>query len=81
MPKQILTKDELRRYNGKDGAPAFVGCNGKVYDMSNSFHWKHGRHQAMHSAGADLTSSLSQAPHGEDMFDRVPIVGVLSSDE
>ena len=34
----------------------------------------------MHSAGEDLTSSLDQAPHGEDLLERVPMVGTLVSD-
>ena len=34
----------------------------------------------MHSAGEDLTSSLDQDPHGEDLLERVPMVGTLVSD-
>ena len=34
----------------------------------------------MHSAGEDLTSSLDQGPHGEDLLVCVPMVGILVSD-
>ncbi len=33
----------------------------------------------MHSAGEDLTSTLDQASHGEELLDRVPMVGILVS--
>lgn len=75
-----VTREELARCNGKDGAPAFVACNGKVYDVSNSYHWRNGRHHAMHCAGVDLTDSLKDAPHGPHLLDRVPLVGTLEQD-
>jgi predicted heme/steroid binding protein len=77
--EKLLTREELLRGNGKDGAPAFVAYKGRIYDVSHSFLWKNGRHQAMHTAGKDLTSSLDQAPHGEDLLERVPVVGILVS--
>jgi predicted heme/steroid binding protein len=72
-----FTEEELARYDGKDGAPAYIACDGKVYDVSNSFHWRNGKHHAMHSAGLDLTDSLEQAPHSADLLERVPVVGRL----
>jgi predicted heme/steroid binding protein len=75
-----FTEDELAQYDGKDGTPAFVAYNGKVYDVSSSFLWQNGKHQAMHSAGVDLTDSLEQAPHGADLLERVPVVGRLRED-
>jgi predicted heme/steroid binding protein len=75
-----FSKEELARYDGSDGAPAYVACNGEVYDVSNSYHWRHGRHHAMHSAGVDLTDSLRDAPHGAHLLDRVPVIGTLEDD-
>lgn len=63
-----FTKEELQAFDGKDGKPSYLACNGKVYDVSESFLWKKGRHQALHHAGQDLTSDLSDAPHGEEML-------------
>ena len=55
----------------------YIAYNGKVYDVSTSFLWKDGRHQAIHTAGTDLTEALKQAPHSEEVLKRFPIVGVL----
>nr|KXH77621.1 MAG: cytochrome B5 [Candidatus Thorarchaeota archaeon SMTZ1-83] len=75
-----FTKQELVLYDGKDGASAFIGFNGKVYDVSSSFLWQNGNHQVLHDAGCDLTDSLAEAPHGPEMLDRFPVVGILEDD-
>jgi predicted heme/steroid binding protein len=72
-----FTGEELARYNGKNGKPAFIAYKGKVYDVSNSFLWKDGAHQVLHSAGVDLTDALEQAPHSEDVLKKFPVVGIL----
>ena len=73
-----VTREELARCNGKDGAPAFIAYAGRVYDVPASYHWRSGRHWVLHAAGADLTASLAQAPHGAEMLARAPVVGVLA---
>jgi len=75
-----FTKKDLARYNGKNKAPAYVAYNGKVYDVSESFLWKNGKHQVFHKAGEDLTDALKKAPHGADMLEKFPIMGVLVED-
>ena len=75
-----FSKEELARYNGKNGAPAYIAYKGKVYDVSASFIWRDGRHQVVHNAGEDLTDSLEQAPHGVEMLDRLPVIGILRED-
>lgn len=75
-----FSREELARYNGKNGAPAYVAYKGKVYDASASFIWRNGRHQVLHNAGEDLTDALEQAPHSEDMLERLPMVGTLHED-
>jgi len=72
-----FTEEELAQYNGKNGNPVYVVYKGKVYDVSASFLWKDGIHQVLHSAGADLTDALEQAPHGGDVLEKFPVVGVL----
>jgi len=72
-----LTKEELAQYNGKDGAPAYIAYEGKVYDVSHSFLWQKGRHQVLHTAGIDLSTELDAAPHGADMLERFPVIGML----
>jgi predicted heme/steroid binding protein len=77
MEKRRFTRKELARYNGRDDAPAFLACEGLVYDVSGSFLWQQGRHQVLHAAGDDLTDELAQAPHGADLLQKFPVVGVL----
>jgi predicted heme/steroid binding protein len=76
---RTFTRQELARYDGRNGAPAFVAFNGKVYDVSGSFLWQNGNHQVLHQAGADLTDSLAEAPHGADVLERFPVVGTLAA--
>ena len=74
---KTFTKKVLTQYNGKSGNPSYVTYKGKVYDVSGSFLWKDGVHQVFHSAGVDLTDVLEQAPHGSDVLEKFPVVGVL----
>jgi predicted heme/steroid binding protein len=75
-----FTREELARYNGKNGTPAYVAYKGKVYDVSGSFLWQNGRHQVLHNAGEDLTGSLEQAPHSVEMPERFAVIGRLHED-
>jgi len=72
-----FTEEELARYNGKNGNPAYVVYKGNVYDVSDSFLWKGGTHQVLHSAGVDLTDALERAPHAADVLEKFPVVGIL----
>ncbi len=53
---------------------------GLVYDVSRSFLWHKGKHQAIHTAGSDLTGDLDQAPHGADLLQSFPVVGTFAAD-
>ena len=70
-----FSKKTLARYDGKNGTPDYIAYNGMLYEVSDSILWRKGNHQFCHHAGQDLTGSLSQAPHGEDMLERVPVIG------
>ena len=72
-----FSEEELSLYDGRDGRPAYIAYEGKVYDVTTSFLWKGGRHQVLHYAGRDLTKELENAPHGSDLLERVPVVGIL----
>ena len=76
--KNFTTK-ELEEYNGKDGKPAYVAYDGKVYNLSQSALWRSGSHMGSHQAGKDITEEVKLAPHGEEVFERenVKIVGRL----
>jgi predicted heme/steroid binding protein len=71
-----FTREQLAQYNGKDGQPAYVAYDGKVYDLSDSAMWDDGDHEAMHFAGADLTAEHDDAPHDVYVTD-YPQVGTL----
>jgi len=71
-----FTREELSKYNGREGL-SYIAFDGKVFDVSQSFHWKLGRHHFRHYAGCDLTEALQEAPHDDKMFDRFTIVGKL----
>ena len=72
-----FTAKELEEYNGKNGKPAYVACNGKVYDISQSDLWSGGEHMGMHNAGKDISEELELAPHGEEVLERVKLIGTL----
>lgn len=72
-------RDNLYRYDGKGGNPAYILFYGRVYDVSNSVHWKQGRHFGKHTAGADLSDAIKGAPHGATVLDRVPCLGEISA--
>ena len=75
-----FSREELAHYDGKNGVPAYVAYKGKVYDVSISFHWRNGEHQVLHNAGEDLTDSLERAPHGAELLEKFPKVGILGED-
>jgi predicted heme/steroid binding protein len=72
-----MTVEELSRFDGREGRPAYVAFKGKVYDVSDSFLWQGGRHEAMHEAGKDLTDELPSAPHDESTLEAFPEVARL----
>lgn len=73
---KVFTREELRKYDGSNGI-AYVACNGKVYDVSNSYHWRSGIHHVGHRAGCDLTDALKQAPHSISLLEKFPVIGKL----
>jgi predicted heme/steroid binding protein/uncharacterized membrane protein len=77
MPDMELSLDELARKDGREGAPVYIAYEGRIYDVSGSKLWKTGTHMKRHPAGKDLSTDLRAAPHGPEVLDRYPKVGVL----
>lgn len=74
---KVFTLEELSRYDGKAGRPAYVSYGGLVFDVSGSSLWRGGRHQKRHDAGRDLTAEFKEAPHSTTILLRLPVVGRL----
>jgi predicted heme/steroid binding protein len=73
-----FTRAELALYDGRNSTrPTLVAFRGKVYDVTHSYPWAGGVHWARLYAGEDQTGKMIFAPHGEEMLERVPCVGVL----
>lgn len=75
--EKVFNREELAKYNGQDGQPAYVAVDGVVYDVTNYPLWKDGKHNG-NTAGVDLTSVIKEkSPHGTAIFEKksVPVVG------
>jgi predicted heme/steroid binding protein len=74
--------EELARFDGKDGSPAYVAADGVVYDVSESRSWPEGDHIRCNlgaMAGRDLSEELAQAPVSmRDLLADMPVVGRLA---
>ena len=77
MEQEVFTRDSLAKFDGKQGRRAYVAHEGKVYDVTESVMWEDGDHQGEHSAGADLTDEIDDAPHFREELEEFPIVGIL----
>jgi predicted heme/steroid binding protein len=72
-----FTLEELKKFDGKEGRPAYIAHKGKVYDVTDNYLWVGGDHQGEHVAGKDLTEDMASAPHGEENLERVKLIGTL----
>ncbi len=75
---RTITRKDLAAADGQNGVRIWVACRGLVYDLTDSFLWKGGKHWVLHRAGEDLTAALDEAPHGVDFLERFPVVGRLA---
>lgn len=72
-----FTLEEVSKYNGKDGMPAYVIIRGTVYDTSDVEVWNGGSHFGV-SAGNDLTESFTNCHSGKlEILKKLRIIGTL----
>lgn len=64
-----------------NGMPSYTAYNGYVYDVSQSYHWRNGKHWVMHDAGEELTPEMADAPHFDDVLKKFEIIGKYVKDE
>jgi len=76
-PKKEFSLEELKAFNGADGKPVYIVYRDRVIDVSTSKHWHTGHHMGAHYAGQDLTREFEAAPHGPEVFERFPEVGIV----
>jgi len=76
-----FTESELKKFDGRDGKLTYVAFKGKVYDVSGSLLWVDGKHMGSHTAGVELTRNIVNAPHGDEVFSRFPVIGELKPAE
>jgi predicted heme/steroid binding protein len=79
QPKNKLTLEELRHFDGTENKPSYFAYKGKIYDVCLSKLWKGGTHFKKHQAGNELTDFLKTAPHGEEKILQMPEVAELVS--
>ncbi len=73
---KTFTSEELAKFNGKDGNPAYVAINGVVYDVTNNAAWAAATHFGL-NAGNDLTTAFTSCHAGSDILSNLPVVGNL----
>jgi predicted heme/steroid binding protein/uncharacterized membrane protein len=78
MPDNELSLEELAGNDGKEGRPVYIAYEGRIYDVTLSKLWKTGSHMKRHPSGKDLSVDLSAAPHGPEVLERYPQVGIIS---
>ncbi len=74
--KKSFTKEELSKYNGKNGKPSYVAVNGVVYDVSSVVAWQNDTHFGM-IPGNELTSDFNACHPGSERLTTLPMVGKL----
>lgn len=74
---RYFSLEELKQFDGKQGRPACIAFKGRVYDVTNSSFWKNGFHLGVHFAGEDLTGTIINAPHKEEVLQGFKIIGEL----
>lgn len=73
---KVFTLEELKKYNGQNGNPAYIAVDGTIYDVTNNKKWKNGKHCSV-TSGNDLSKEIGSSPHGKDVLKKLPVVGVL----
>jgi len=77
QPLPAFDEKSLSEFSGLDGKPVYVAHGGGVFDVSGSKMWKGGLHMKRHRAGRDLSGDIHAAPHGPEVLERYPQVGIL----
>lgn len=73
-----FTLQELSKFEGKGGNPAYVAVNGTVYDVTNNATWAAATHFGL-KAGKDLTNEFASCHAGQTILNKLKVVGKLET--
>ena len=73
-----LTLDEVSKYDGKDGRPAYVVIEGTVYDVTGNAYWKDGQHFGTEAGGVVTNTFYSCHAKSMQVLKKLQVVGVLA---
>lgn len=71
-----LTINQLSKYDGKSGNPAYVAVNGVIYDVTDNAAWAAATHFGL-TAGKDLTNEFASCHAGQTILNKLKAVGKL----
>ncbi len=68
--------EEISKYTGKGGNPAYIVVDGLVYDVTDSPKWKSGKHGGV-KTGEDGSIKIKKSPHKHRVLQNIPLVGKI----
>lgn len=75
---QFFTKEELAKYDGKDGNPVYICAKGVVYDVDPDFYGAGGPYEIM--AGKDASRALALVSLDAADFENTSLEGLTAMD-
>ena len=75
--KGDLTLEQLKKYDGQNGNPAYVAVDGTIYDVTNAKGWSNGQHKNGITAGKDLSVEINSSPHGKSVLSNLTVIGKI----
>lgn len=76
----VMTREELKNYDGQNGHKTYIAFRGKIYDVSESLWWDGGMHQGEHVAGHDASEEMDAAPHSFEVLKSFKVVAELKQE-
>lgn len=73
-----LTLEQLKRYDGREGRPAYIAVDGKIYDVSTEPTWGGATHFGI-QAGNDVSKEFKSCHNDMNILSKLKVVGVLKN--